>query len=303
MSDFAPIALFIFNRPDHLRRTLTALRLCRGFEASPIHVFADGPKREDQRAAVEAARAVAREMLGDRAVYHFAEANKGLARSVIGGVGMLTESHGRVVVVEDDLELAPGFLEFLNAGLDRYADDDGVMQISGHMFEVPAFAERREAVILPITTTWGWATWARAWRHFDPAATGWEAMRRDAALRRRFNLDGVYDYFTMMERQARGTVDSWGIRWYWSVFRRGGTTVFPPRSLVENKGFDGAGSHGRGWFRRVHSTLDVVATTPIELPSSLDCVPADFAAVRKAIRVQNGGLLGSGIDKIKRLLR
>jgi hypothetical protein len=94
-----------------------------------------------------------------------------------------------------------------------------------------------------MTTSWGWGTWARAWQHFDPESLGFARLKGDANLRKRFNLDGAYDYFSMLEAQIAGRVDSWAVRWYLSVFMRGGSTLFPVKTLVENCGFDGSGTH------------------------------------------------------------
>ena len=299
MSTNAPIALFIFNRPAHLRNTLAALMACEGFSAAPIFVFGDGPRLADDCANVDAARKVAQNMLGERAVYTFSEVNKGLARSVIDGVSAVLQKHDRVIVLEDDLGLAPGFLSYVNAALDRYAQDDNVFQISGHAFDAPELSQRSSAAFLPFIGTWGWATWRRAWRQMDEAATGWQAIKEDAALRRRFNLDGVYDYATMLERQMQGKRDSWGIRWYWSVFARDGLVLYPPRTLVRNAGFDGSGSHGRGTLRRYGDSGQDFCSGTIELPApALDT--AAFAAVKRAIARQNGGLAGKLADRVKK---
>ena len=101
-------------------------------------------------------------MLGGRATYRFRDDNAGLARSIISGVHMLTEEHGNVIVIEDDLVLAPGFLAYMSAALRRYADEPSVYQISGHAFDTPELAGATKAAFLPFTTTWGWATWRRA---------------------------------------------------------------------------------------------------------------------------------------------
>lgn len=301
MASLAPIAIFIYARPDHLRHTLTSLRNSPGFAESPVFVFADGPKKPEQAPQVEAARAVAREMLGERATYRFADGNKGLARSIIGGVDELTQSFGRAIVVEDDLGLSPQFLPYMNAALDSYADADHVYQVSGHMFDVPALRNSRRAALLPFTTTWGWGTWRRAWQHFDPASSGWERLQADRAFRHRFNLDGCYDYATMLERQMRARADSWGVRWYWSVFNRQGLAVYPPQTLVDNRGMDGSGSHGRGLFRDYTRAMDSAAAVP-EFPEPvLD--PGILAAAQAAIYRQNGGALGKVVDKIKKLVR
>jgi len=130
----------------------------------------------------------------------------------------------------------------MNRALDRYQDDDSAMQVSGYMFPIDISAET-DAFFMPFTTSWGWATWERAWQHFDPEMKGFDALVRDRHLRNSFNLDGAYDYFDMLTRQRRGSIDSWAIRWYLSVFIRGGLTLYPARTLVRNIGFDGSGTH------------------------------------------------------------
>jgi len=296
----APVALFVFNRPEHLRRTIESLKLCDGFADTPIIVFGDGARGAHDVPAVEATRRVAHELLGEQAEYRLSESNQGLASSIIYGVEQLLANHGRVIVVEDDLMLAPGFLRFLNEGLDRYADDERVYQISGHMFDVCEFVQRREALLLPFTTTWGWATWDRAWKAFDPKASGWDSLRQNRELRKRFNLNGAYDYAQMLERQMSGQRQSWGIRWYWSVFTRGGLTCFPPRSMVVNLGMDGTGTHGRGTFRSFETATLPHGPVPFVAPSAELPEPAVWDAVCRTVWRQNGGWLGHAVDWARR---
>ncbi|HEY6898554.1 MAG TPA: glycosyltransferase [Rhodocyclaceae bacterium] len=305
MADYAPIAVFIYRRPAHLRRTLESLMQCAGFAASPLIVFGDGPRSDADRADVAATRAVAKELLGERAEYHFQEANQGLSRSVIHGVGEVLARFGRVIVVEDDLQLAPEFLSYMNDALERYADAPSIYQISAYQFSVAEFAQRRSALFLPLTVSWGWATWKRAWDQFDPMALGWDALKTDKALRRRFNLDGAYDYATMLKRQMAGLQDSWAIRWYWSVFRHQGLVLFPPRSLVQNTGFDGSGTHGRGLLRRFSAApASRPSAAELELPAPSEAVrDADFAAVKRAISRMNGGRLTRCLDSLRNWFR
>lgn len=296
-----PVAVFAYNRPAHLRRMLDTLVACDGFGNAAVTVFCDGPRGPEQADAVAATREVACAVLGSRADLRLRAENQGLARSVIAGVGELVERHGRVVVLEDDFELAPSFLAYMDAALRRYAAEPWVVQVSGHMFDVPAFAARDEALFLPLTTTWGWGTWARAWAKFDPAATGWQRLAVDRALRRRFNLDGVYDYATMLERQMAGKRDSWGIRWYWSTFQDGGLTLFPPRTLVRNTGQDGSGTHGGGKVRRFSSDSAAAWPPQPSLPAGDPVVrESDWTTTRHAIWRANGGVIGATVDALKR---
>jgi ubiquinone/menaquinone biosynthesis C-methylase UbiE len=262
VTTLAPIAVFLYRRPDHARAALESLLRCPEAAASQFYVYCDAAKTPDLVSAVAATRRVAHELAPD-AVFVERERNHGLARSIIDGVSSLVEEHGRVIVVEDDLEVAPGFLSFMNRALERYRDDDVVMSVSGYQFPLDPPLDI-DSTILALPTSWGWATWARAWRHFDAAATGYASLRRDRALRRRFDLDGAYPYHAMLARQQRGQVDSWAIRWYLSIFMRGGLNVFPGRTLVKNTGFDGSGTHGAVGFamQDVAGARRVLALSP-----------------------------------------
>jgi hypothetical protein len=300
MSDLGPVAIFAFRRPDHLRRCVESLQRCPEFTHSPKFLFVDGPRGDGDRNAVADTRKVAGELFGTNAQYRFSDRNLGLASSIIGGVSELVERYGRVIVIEDDLEVAPAFLAYQNEALNKYCFEEHVLQVCGYMFDVPEFRHRESALFLPLTTTWGWGTWKRAWRHFDGSARGWERLRTDRRLRHRFNLGGTYDYTGMLHAQMAGRANSWGIRWYWSVFQRDGLVVYPPRSLVRNTGFDGSGTHGRGSLRRFGAVAPIEATTPT-LPLTPAVDDADIAAVRRAVWRQNGGWLGYGIDRLRRI--
>ena len=239
----APIALFAYNRPAHMRRAVDALRANELAAASDLHIFSDGPRDSSRDSAVAEVRRYAKSVSGFRSVNVVERAgNLGLANSIIDGTTGLIMEFGRVIVLEDDLVVSPQFLAYMNRALDRYQDDDSAMQVSGYMFPIDISAET-DAFFMPFTTSWGWATWERAWQHFDPEMRGFDILVRDRPLRDRFNLDGAYDYFDMLERQRRGRIDSWAIRWYLSVFIRGVLTLYPARTLVRNTGFDGSGTH------------------------------------------------------------
>jgi len=239
----APIALFAYNRPVHVRRTMESLLANELAAASDLYIFSDGPKSPAQEPAVADVRRYAGGVSGFRSVTVVERAtNLGLANSIIDGTTRLTKEFGRVIVVEDDLVVSPRFLEYMNRALERYQDDDSAMQVSGYMFPIDIGA-KADASFMPFTTSWGWATWERAWQYFDPEMREFEALSSNRQLRDRFNLGGAYDYFGMLERQRGGSIDSWAIRWYLSVFMRDGLTLYPARTLVRNIGFDGSGTH------------------------------------------------------------
>jgi hypothetical protein len=275
----APVALFAYRRSDHLARTLDALEACPEFSASSVTVYSDGPRSDDARPGVAAVRTLLASRKRANMTIVEAPANRGLANSIISGVTEQCERHGRVIVIEDDLVLSPVGLTWLNRGLNTYADDARVWQVGAHQFAVPQFATRADGLFLRLNTSWGWGTWKRAWDRFDPFAIGWQALKTDSDLRRRFNLDGAYPYAEMMEQQMTGKVDSWAIRWWWSVFQANGLGLHPPRSLVSNIGDDGSATHAPSLARRLF------APRPVELlDRGLPGLPSTVAVDQEAQR-------------------
>jgi len=301
---FAPIVLFAYNRADHLANTVRALSRCSEWAQTTVIVYSDGPRSDQDAHPVASVRRQLRGMNHPQFEIIARPRNFGLSRSIVSGVTEVCARFGRVIVVEDDLVVSPLFLRYMNEALEAYAGRHDIFQVSGHMFDVSQFENKEDAVLLPIITTWGWATWQRAWQFFEPSAVGWERLRWDRRERRRFNLDNAYNYYLMLERQMRGMGDSWGIRWYWSVFSRNGLTCYPPRSLVRNSGMDGSGTHGRGRLRNFGGASNHVSDIVPRLSANASrCTDEEFSAVKRAIWRQNGGWRGRLVDSVKSLSR
>lgn len=238
----APVVLFVYNRPEHTRRALEALRHNPEAARTELVIYADGPLRECDRAKVAAVRELLQEVPGFRRVtVRAAESNRGLASSIIDGVTRVVTEHGRAIVLEDDLVVSPHFLAFMNEALAYYAEAERVMHVSGYWFPIGLEPEP-SAFFLPVPSSWGWATWARAWRWFekDPVGLTQQFSPED---RRRFNLDGANDFWEQVVHNLKGKADTWAIFWYAAIFRRKGLCLYPSRSLVRNDGSDGSGVH------------------------------------------------------------
>jgi hypothetical protein len=242
-TDFAPIVLFAFNRPGHLNQALIALSHNAEFHLSPLFIYCDGPRNKGDYLNIEQTRAIANQWPHPNKMVIEAQINQGLAESVIAGVTQVLNRFGKVIVLEDDLVVDKAFLSFLNRALRKHQDDSRILQISAYMFPIPEFLGRSETLFLPNISSWGWATWSRAWAKFDPSASGWELLLSNKRMRKEFDVGGSYAYSDMLLRQLNGEIDSWAIRWNWSVYCSSGLVLYPPVSLVKNIGFDGSGRH------------------------------------------------------------
>ena len=169
------------------------------------------------------------------------ERNLGCANSIIAGVTEVCEREGRVIVVEDDLVFSPHALRFFNDALDMYEDDGRVMHVAGYMYPVRRAVP--EAFFYREVTCWGWATWRRAWRHFEPDTAASIEWLSANASRHEFNIRGSMDFWNMLNEQLAQAIDAWDIRWYASMFRHNGLALHPGTALVANRGHDGTGVH------------------------------------------------------------
>ncbi|WP_432821219.1 sugar transferase [Trichloromonas sp.] len=238
----APIILFVYNRPEHTRRTIEALQANALAAQSVLTVFSDGPRSPVEQESVAEVRAYLRNVRGfERLTVVEQEKNLGLARSIIDGVSTALAEADRVIVLEDDIVTSPCFLRYMNDALEFYREEERVMHVSGHMFPV-ASDDLPQSVFLRPASCWGWGTWARAWRHFakDPEIL---VRKFDSGMKKSFNLDGAYDYWSHVLLNRRGRIDTWAIFWYASVFLQGGLCLHPARSLTDNIGHDGSGVH------------------------------------------------------------
>jgi len=238
----APIALFVYNRPDHTRRTIDALRQNKLANESELIIFSDAPKSEVQAVAVREVRKYIREIEGFKSVAIVErEANLGLARSIIDGVTTIVNNYGRIIVLEDDMVTSPYFLTYMNEALEKYTNDERVVSIHGYAY--PVKEPLPEAFFLPGANCWGWATWQRGWALFNGDGQYLLDELKHRKLIRAFDFNGAYPYSKMLKGQIKGKNDSWAVRWYASVFLAGKLTLYPGRSLVHNIGFDGSGKH------------------------------------------------------------
>ena len=221
--------MFVYGRPEHTRRTLAGLARANGARKTHLFVFCDGARGESDVEKVRATREVARGAAGFRSVTLIErEENLRGCGNIPAGVTEILDKEGRVIVVEDDVLPAFGFLDYMNAALDHYEGEKRVWHISGWNYPIdpsglpPYFFWRA-------MNCWGWATWADRWKHYEQSIEkpmAWPRSRRHA-----FNLDGAHDFFSQVEDNVSGRLRTWDIFWYTTIFEHGGLCLNSHRFL------------------------------------------------------------------------
>ena len=267
MMTCAPILLFVYNRPEHTRRCIESLTRNALAANSTLYIYADGSKDTTQQSAVDEVRSYLRTISGFKTMNLIERKdNWGLARNIIDGVTTQVNRYGKVIVLEDDLVVAPYFLQFMNDALETYKDEPKVGHIQACDFtQDPSLPE---TFLIKWTGSWGWATWERAWKHFNPDGKALLEELEQRKLTYTFDFNGKYGFTRMLRRQIEGKNNSWAIRWNASLFLKDILSLNVGRSLVQNEGFDGSGTNCGGgglYASNLHlAPLPVQKISPIE---------------------------------------
>lgn len=295
----APILLFVYNRPDHVRQSIASLQQNTLAAQSPLLIYSDAAKNEESRKAVEEVRRYLRSIAGFASVTIIErEENWGLARNIIDGVTSQVNSFGRVIVLEDDLVVAPHFLQFMNDALEAYRDEPRIGHIQACDFtKDPALPD---TFLIKWTGSWGWGTWDRAWKHFNPDGQALLRQLEERKLTRTFDFNGTYGFTRMLRRQVEGKNNSWAIRWNASLFLSDVLSLNVGRSLVQNNGFDGSGTNcGGGGLYDSSLWLNPL---PVKKISPIEESPKARAAFARYYHHTNC-FMAKAIRRIKRTLK
>ncbi|MBI2602104.1 MAG: glycosyltransferase [Deltaproteobacteria bacterium] len=264
--EYAPIAVFAYRRLGHLRQALDALFKNPEIKRSKLFIFSDGPKNEKQVDEIGLVRAYVSCLDHPELKIISSERNKGLSNSIISGVSSILSKHETVIVVEDDLVVAPNFLDFMNRSLDRYAPNKSILSVSGFSYPVAYPKDFSQDVILTQRfSAWGWGTWKSAWDNTDWEMKNYQSYARSWRQISKFSKISP-DLPWMLHQQISGQIDSWAIRWLFKHFVKDAFCLMPTRTLVKNIGLDGSGTHGDSLTEDSMLRQDLKPFMNIELP-------------------------------------
>tara|TARA_B100002019_G_scaffold137251_1_gene118254 strand:+ start:21282 stop:22184 length:903 start_codon:yes stop_codon:yes gene_type:complete len=236
----APIILFVYNRLDHTKKTVQALLDNQLADKSTIFIFSDGAKDDKERYKVNEVREYIKTINGFKNInIIYRDRNWGLANSIIDGVTKVISEFDKAIVLEDDLVSSPFFLKYMNESLDHFKEIKDVYHISG--WNYPFSNDQLGDVFLwRLMNCWGWATWSDRWSLYkkNTKETISEFTSSDI---KRFNIDGVEDFWGQILANRDGKINTWAIFWYATIYKNRGLCVNPSKSFITNIGHDDSG--------------------------------------------------------------
>ena len=253
-----PVALLIFNRPDTTERVFDAIARAK---PSKLLVVADGPRdsRPGETALCAQTRAViARVDWPCEVITNYADRNMGCKVRVASGIDWIFEQVPEAIILEDDCLPDPSFFRFCDEMLERYRDNERVGMVSGGNLQ---FGQTRGAgsyYFSKYTHIWGWASWRRAWKHYERDLTLWPAFREQGLLEQLFETSGEQAYWAnAFQWVHEGTLDTWDASWTFTAITHGLLQIVPNVNLISNIGFGANATHTH--FEGIHSNLPTQA--------------------------------------------
>lgn len=239
----APVILFVYNRVSHTKDTINSLLKNELSELTEVIVYSDGAASAEARPMVDQVRLFLKTVKGFKSLTVIErEANWGLAKNIISGVDECFKNYERVIVLEDDLSTAPGFLQYMNDALDFY-EYGSAFVISGYVPPISISKSYEfDSFMAPRNCSWGWAIWKNRWNTIDWDVSNFDHFIESKQQRFQFNRGGN-DLSMMLLKQMVGKLNSWSIRFTYSMHKQGLMCVYPVKSLVGNNGIDGSGTH------------------------------------------------------------
>ena len=283
--NLAPIILFAYNRPWHVKQTLESLSKNKEAAASDLFIYVDGNKPDatpEQIQKNKEVKTVIRQKKWCKSITIFeSDINKGLQKSVIEGINKHFLTHNKVIIIEDDVLLSPFFLQFMNESLDFYEQNDKVLSIGSWNY----FSKLDTNFFLNMPDTIAWATWKRAWKLFDENGEHLYNELNNQNLMHKFNLDGQFDFEKMLLAQCKGEISSWAIRWTASAVLNDTLTLYPSTPLSKHIGFgnESTNCEGEDYNKNLKLATAPIAINDIELTENIKA-RADWLYVEREIK-------------------
>lgn len=262
-----PIAFIIFNRPEKTARVFETIRSVR---PKQLFIIADGPRTETEKARTDATRAITEHIDWECDVQRlYSPKNLGVKKGPPTGISWVFSHVDRAIFLEDDCVPDPSFFPYCEELLERYKNDERVMQISGDNFQRgnPDFQCPDSYYFSVAPNLWGWATWRRAWKKYDERPMdAWPEVKKRNLLTDVFPDGAVREWWEVLfERNWAGTADTWEGPWLFACVANRGLCINPKTNLVSNIGFDSDAAHWRKGMTAENENANI-PTTPLSFP-------------------------------------
>jgi len=241
-----PVLVLAFNRPDTTRQVFEVLR---GARPEALYFAVDGARdgKHEESARVEQVQSLTAMIDWECQVRTlFRKTNRGCKLAVSEAISWFFGQVEAGIILEDDCVAHPSFFAYASELLERYRDEERVLMVSGDNFQKDRGGSDDSYYFSRYAHIWGWATWRRAWKHYDHEMKAWPNLRDGGGLAGFLRDRGAANYWSgIFEDTYRNRNTSWAYRWQFCIWAQKGLVVLPRCNLVSNVGFGEFATHTR----------------------------------------------------------
>ena len=281
MTNLVPVVLFTYKRLPITKKVIDSLHDNEECSRTDLIVYSDGPKRVNDTCEVEGVRQYLEGLTGFKSIeLIYRDKNLGLAQSFIQGITETLIRYEKAIFLEDDDLLSKHFLSFMNEALDYYKDNEKVICVTGYSW--PLRPAPKHPYFLRGAETWSMGTWRRGWRYFCADGKSLLSDLQSKGLVKKFRSDG-FGFYEMLQRQVRGEIDSWGVRWWASAYDNDMHCLYPHKPLCVSIGYGRDSVHCSSYSPLYRRSTDLAEEPVAKLPADVK----ETISVRFAIRLMN----------------
>lgn len=238
------VLFLVFNRLNTTQQVFGAIR-----QAKPpkLYIAADGP-RENKEGEVAAVQSVRDYIMSNidwecEVKTLFRDKNLGCKYAVSGAIDWFFTQEEQGIILEDDCLPSQSFFWYCENLLDKYRHDDSICLISGYGRGSEPFIKNADYGFCKYALIWGWASWARVWKKYDPEMSDWPRFSKQV-LRNISKKRGTRRYwFDAFSLTYKHQIDTWDYQLHYFLQKNGGKSIVPRLNLISNIGFGADATH------------------------------------------------------------
>lgn len=240
----APILITVYDRIDHLKKSIEALKRNDESKDSILYIISDGPFSKEVEEKINRIREYILGIQGFKKVYLIdRELNLGSYNSTKLAIETILKQYKRLIFLEDDIIVSKFFLKFMNESLEIFKDREDIFSICSYSPPELEFLELNEDIYLwNYYCPWGIGIWEKKWNKLDLDLNSYSLFVKNKKKMIEF-FQGANHVLPILLEDRKKKIIAMDCRIDWNIYMNKWLCIYPKKSLSKNIGTDGSGEH------------------------------------------------------------
>ena len=246
-STCVPVLFILFNKVEETKLVFNAIR---SYKPDYLYISADGPRLsvvgEKERCEEIQAWVLAHVDWDCTVSTFFRKENVGCGKGPSQAISWFFSQVEEGIILEDDCLPNESFFDYCSVLLEKFRYDTRISAISGNNFQPGNTTDVPTDYYFSVfPSSWGWASWRRAWTGFEFTISQWEAGNKNRLLKYLFYEAGYrlwwknqFDWMAINQPE-----DMWDFQFHFLSMFRQQLAIIPRVNLVSNIGHGVHGTH------------------------------------------------------------